>query len=136
MPDLPPYHFRLRDNGAVVFRVGYDSRNQRIEMEPIATVQIRNGEIRPQADRILTPVDREAIDAWLEARQARQAGREIDDAERCIEALNATAHWAQTRASTEQLEQITERMLLAIHDLRSVLVRRQADRLAGKPPRS
>lgn len=135
MPDLPPYHFRLRDNGAVVFRVGYDERNLRIEMEPIATVQIRNGDIRPQADRSLTPADREAIGSWLSARQERQAEREIDDAERSIEALNATAHWVQTRATPDQLDHVTDRLLLAIHDLRSVLVRKQADRLSARPSR-
>jgi hypothetical protein len=43
--------------------------------------------------------------------------------------MNLTAHWAQSRATDEQLEQVTDPLLLAMHDLRSVLVRRKADRL-------
>lgn len=133
MADLPPYYFRMRDNGAVVFRVGYDERNQRIQMEPIATVQIRNGEIRPQGERGLSPADRAAIGDWVAVRQAAQAVRGLDDAERCIEALNATAQWAQSRAGGDEVQQVTDRLLMAMHDLRSVLVRKEAERLVPKP---
>ena len=42
-----------------------------------------------------------------------------------------TAQWAQTRASDEQLEAVTDALLLAMHDLRSVLVRKQSERLGG-----
>ena len=43
--------------------------------------------------------------------------------------LNLTTHWAQSRATDEQLEEVTDALLLAMHDLRSVLVRKKADRL-------
>ena len=43
--------------------------------------------------------------------------------------MNLTAQWAQSRASDDQLEDITDALLLAMHDLRSVLVRKKADRL-------
>jgi hypothetical protein len=36
----------------------------------------------------------------------------------------------QTRASDDQLDLVTDALLLAMHDLRTVLVRRKADRLA------
>ena len=43
--------------------------------------------------------------------------------------LNITTQWAQTKASDDQLERVTDDLLLAMHDLRSVLVRRKSDRL-------
>jgi hypothetical protein len=53
----------------------------------------------------------------------------VDDILRAIDHLNLTAQWAQARASDEQLEEVTDSLLLAMHDLRSVLVRKKADRL-------
>jgi hypothetical protein len=35
----------------------------------------------------------------------------------------------QSRATGEQLDAVTDTLLLAMHDLRSVLVRKKADRL-------
>jgi hypothetical protein len=45
--DLPDYYFRVRENGAVVFRVDTENRQRRIDMEEIATVNINNGKIKP-----------------------------------------------------------------------------------------
>jgi hypothetical protein len=45
--------------------------------------------------------------------------------------LNLTTQWAQSRATREQLETVTDALLLAMHDLRGVLVRRKAERLMG-----
>jgi hypothetical protein len=103
---------------------------RRIEMEEIAFVNARNGNIKPHGETVLTEADRAAIADWLAARQAQLAAREVDDILRAIDHLNLTAHWAQTRASDEALEAVTDRLLLAMHDLRSVLVRRKAERLA------
>ena len=57
------------------------------------------------------------------------AERDLDDIHRAVDYLNLTTHWAQSRASDEDLEDVTDRLLLAMHDLRSVLVRKKADRL-------
>ena len=46
-----------------------------------------------------------------------------------MDTLNLTAHWAQSRATDAQLDQVTDALLLAMHDLRTVLVRKKADRL-------
>jgi hypothetical protein len=128
--DLPDYYFRIRENGAAVFRVDTENRQRRIELEEIAFVNARNGTIKPHGDAALTKADRAAIAEWLEARQAELAAREVDDILRAIDHMNLTTHWAQTRASDEALEAVTDRLLLAMHDLRSVLVRRKAERLA------
>ncbi|NHB75211.1 hypothetical protein [Rhodobacter calidifons] len=127
--DLPDYYFRVRENGAVVFRVGTENRQRRIEMVEIATVNVKNGNIKPHGEAELTAADRAAIGEWLAARQAQLAAREVDDILRTVDHLNLTTQWAQSRATDAQLEAVTDALLLAMHDLRSMLVRRKADRL-------
>ncbi|TDK41016.1 hypothetical protein [Antarcticimicrobium luteum] len=127
--DLPKYYFRVRENGAFVFRVDTENRDRRIEMVQIAAVNIRNGEIKPQGDKVLTDADLEQIKAWMAERAEILARRDIDDILRTVDHLNLTAHWAQTRASEAQLEAVTDALLLAMHDLRGVLVRKKAERL-------
>lgn len=130
--ELPDYYFRIRDNGATVFRVDTENRQRRIEMDPIATVIVDNGKVKPQGDRSLSPEDMAAIEDWLAARRALLAERDIDDILRTVDHLNRTAHWAQSRAGDDDLERVTDALLLAMHDLRSVLVRRKAERLAAE----
>jgi hypothetical protein len=126
---LPPHFFRIRDNGATVFRVTTENRLGRIEMEPIASINLRNGEVKPQGGRTLNEADHTAIDDWIAARRDTLARREADEIEATIDRLNLAAHWAQSRATDAELDALTDRLLLAMHDLRSVLVRRKADRL-------
>lgn len=128
--DLPEYFFRIRDNGALVFRVDTENRNRRIEMDPIAVVNIRNGEIKPQGDRVLSDQDVAHITKWMTDRVALLAQRDIDDIHRAIDHMNLTSQWAQSRATEDQLEEVTDALLLAMHDLRSVLVRKKADRIS------
>ena len=129
MTDLPSYYFRIRDNGATVFRVDTENRQRRIDMEQIATINIRNGDVKPQGDRALTPEDLAEIQAWIQARVALLAERDIDDILRAVDYMNLTTHWVQTKAGDDQLEQVTDSLLLAMHDLRTVLVRKKAERL-------
>ncbi|OJI95277.1 hypothetical protein LY10_03992 [Planktotalea frisia] len=126
---LPDYYFRVRENGALVFRVDTENRQRRIEMDQIAVVNIRNGEIKPQGDRVLNERDLEVIHEWMAERTALLAERDIDDIYRAVDYLNLTTQWAQAKATEEQLEAVTDDLLLAMHDLRSVLVRKKADRL-------
>lgn len=127
--DLPEFYFRIRDNGAAVFRVDTENRNRRIEMDEIATVNVKNGNIRPHGDRKLSDEELAAIRAWLEARVALLARRDIDDILRTVDHLNLTAQWAQSKAGDAELEEVTDALLLAMHDLRIVLVRRKSERL-------
>ena len=98
-------------------------------MDQIAVVNIRNGEIKPHGQRDLTPQDVDEIKHWMAARIALLAQRDLDDIHRAVDYLNTTTHWAQTKAGEDQLEQVTDALLLAMHDLRTVLVRKKADRL-------
>lgn len=62
----------------------------------------------------------------------RLAWRDIDDILRTADHLNLTTQWAQSKATPEQLEAVTDQLLLAMHDLRSVLVRKKSEILMGK----
>ena len=130
--DLPNYYFRVRENGAAVFRVSTENRQRRIELEEIAVVNVRNGNVKPHGDTDLTKADKTAIADWLAARQAQLAAREVDDILRTVDHLNLTTQWVQSRASDAQLDAVSDALLMAMHDLRSTLVRKKADRL-GRP---
>lgn len=127
--DLPDYYFRVRENGAVVFRVDAENRQRRIEMDQIAVVNIKNGDVKPHGDTKLTKEDKAEINAWMAERRALLDARTVDDILRTVDHLNLTSQWVQSKATPDQLEQITDTLLLAMHDLRSVLVRKKADRL-------
>ncbi|WP_377512509.1 hypothetical protein [Octadecabacter sp. R77987] len=130
--DLPDYYFRVRENGAAVFRVDTENRQRRIEMDQIAVINIKNGEVKPHGDRELSEADVARIQDWMAHRTALLAQRDIDDIHRAVDYLNITTQWVQSKASDEQLEDVTDALLLAMHDLRSVLVRKKADRLLDK----
>ena len=127
--DLPEYFFRIRDNGAVVFRIDSENRQRRIEMEEIAVVNVKNGNVKPHGDRKLTPEESKLIAAWITERQAILAARDIDDILRAVDHMNLTTQWVQSRASDADLERVTDHLLLSMHDLRTVLVRKKAERL-------
>ncbi|MDV7141934.1 hypothetical protein R3X27_04480 [Tropicimonas sp. TH_r6] len=130
MTDLPEFYFRVRENGAAVFRIDTENRQRRIDMEQIAVLNIRNGDVRPQGARVLNDHERAAIDAWMEERRALLARRDVDDILRAVDHMNITTQWVQSKATDKQLEEITDSLLLAMHDLRSTLVRKKADRLS------
>lgn len=134
--ELPDYYFRVRENGALVFRVDTENRQRRIEMDQIAVVNIKNGEIKPHGDRTLSDEDLDRIKAWMAERAETLAQRDIDDIFRAVDHMNLTTQWAQSRATEDQLERVTDDLLLAMHDLRTVLVRKKAERLVRKGDKS
>ncbi|HAR53781.1 MAG TPA: hypothetical protein DCS45_18170, partial [Roseovarius nubinhibens] len=105
--DLPEYYFRVRENGAFVYRIDTANRQRRIDMDQIAVVNIRNGQVKPHGDRELSDADMAAISDWIEERTEVLAWREIDDIHRAVDYLNLTTHWAQSKANDEQLEAVT-----------------------------
>ena len=95
--ELPDYYFRVRENGAIVFRVDTENRQRRIEMDQIAVINIRNGEIKPHGDRTLSENDLREIHQWMEKRSETLAYRDIDDIYRAVDHMNLTTQWAQSR---------------------------------------
>jgi len=132
MSELPEFYFRVRENGAAGYRVDTQNRQRRIEMTEIAVINVKNGRVKPHGSHELTPEETTVIDDWMAERAALLARRDLDDIHRTVDHLNLTAQWAQGRASDAELEDVTDRLLLAMHDLRSVLVRKKADRLAPR----
>lgn len=124
------HYFRHRDNGASVFRIAPENRLRRVELVEIAFVNVKNGNIRPHGGAELTQEDHAAIAAWLSERRAELAQRDREDALRLADALNATAHWVQSRATEAEAEAVTDRLLYAMQDLREALVRRRAEAIA------
>lgn len=127
--ELPDYYFRVRENGAIAFRVDTENRQRRIDMDQIAIINIRNGEYKPHGDRVLSPEDDAAIVEWMQNRMELLAHRDMDDIHRAVDYMNITTQWVQSKAEDDQLEDITDVLLLAMHDLRTVLVRKKADRM-------
>ena len=130
MTDLPELYFRVRENGAAVFRISTENRERRIEMEQIAVVNTNRSDFKALGDTTLNDAEETVIANWMKARQAVLAARSMEDIHRSIDLLNLTAQWAQAKASDDQLEQVTDDLLMALHDLRNVLVRKKADRLS------
>ncbi|MBW7922722.1 MAG: hypothetical protein H3C51_11555 [Rubellimicrobium sp.] len=126
--DLPQLYFRTRENGALVFRLDSANRERRLDLVPLASVNLNNGQIRPQGEREPTEAEREEIARWMEDRRAALATRTLDDIRRAVDHLNLVAGWAQARATDAELDAVTDPLLLAMHDLRTVLVRRRAER--------
>ncbi len=127
--ELPEYYFRVRENGAVVFRVDTENRQRRVDMEEIASVNVKNGTVKAHGERVLSETELAVIAEWVAQRQVVLAGRDVDDILRAVDHLNLTTQWVQSRATEAQLDDVTDALLLAMHDLRTVLVRKKAERL-------
>ena len=108
------------------------ARNGRLDMEQVATINLRSGEVRLGKDKTLSESEQTTVDAWIADRRESQPWRRLDRAMQVIEDINQTAHWAQTEASDKDLEGVSDALFLAMHDLRQVLVRRAADRMSEK----
>ncbi len=129
---LPDYYFRVREQGAAVYRVSIDNPERRLELKQIAVANARRGDWKPHGDTVLSEADEKAISDWLSERMTLLSERRLDDIHRAIDHLNLTAAWAQSQATDAELEDVTEALLLAMHDLRTVLIRRKADLLEAE----
>ena len=127
--ELPELYFRVKDNGALVFRVDPVNRQKRIDLDQIAVINSRNGEVKTTGNADISASEQQAMLNWLAKRQELTNQREMDDIHRTIDQINMTAHWAQAKATPQQLDEVTDRLLLSIFDLRQVLVRKKADRI-------
>ena len=123
MNDGRAYYFRLRPGGAMMLRIAYDPRLRRSDMHRVAGINRASGAVDVTIGHDLTDEERGLIDGWL----AKGNGLEGASA-KAIEEIGHIAHWAQFRASPSDLATATEELLLAMQDLREVLVRKAAQR--------
>lgn len=124
----PELFFRKRGPGAAVFRVDSTPRSGQVDLIQIAAVNLKSGKINPSGGHDLTEQDRSTISAWAKDQALRDSAPKTP-ATKAIDAMNLAAHWVQSKASDTELDTATTDLLLAIHDLRSVLVRKSAERL-------
>ncbi len=127
--ELPRFHYRVRPHGVQVFRVT-QGRTRRTELEPVALVLPDRAEMRPRKDAQLSDAEKSEIEAWMQDRIALEAARQLDDVLRLVDQLGKTTHWAQTRAGASELDAVTDPLMLAMHDLRAILVRKRSERLS------
>ena len=83
--ELPELFYRIKDNGAAVFRVVPESRQKWINLEQIATVNTRNSEVKVQNKAEVTDAEMTAMKVWIRERQSVLAIREIDTIHRTID---------------------------------------------------
>ena len=121
-------YFRVKENGAAVFRVDIENQHGRLDVSQIAVVNISKGEFRGQGDTPPTPEEEAQIEEWILERQSVLKTRQTDDIHRAIDHLNLTTQWVQSKATDEEIDTFSEKLLMAMHDLRTVLVRKMAER--------
>jgi hypothetical protein len=119
------YYFRPRPGGAALLKITYDARLKRSRLHRIAGVEA-SGEVRVVEGYTLS-AEEDALIAQYLTQGNGLTGRGAD----ALRELGAIAHWAQFRATPEELAEATELLLLAMQDLREVLVRKAAQRSAG-----
>lgn len=129
MAEINKLFFRVRENGAAVYRVDSENRQRRLDMQQIAIANIRNGEVKPHGDQVPTAAERNTIEGWIVERRKLLEERRVDDLKRTTDHLNLSAQWVQTKATDAQIDQFADELLMAMHDLRSAIVRRKADAL-------
>ena len=125
-------YFRIKDNGATVFRINDETRQRRLDLQPVAEANVRNGDIKLRKDVTLSDAELSEIKAWLDARSTELQGREIEQARLTIEQLNTTANWISSKPDEALADAISEDLLMAMHDLRTAIVRFKSKMLDRK----
>ena len=116
-------YFRIKDNGATVFRPVEDASRGRLDLAPVADANVRNGTIKARRDANLSGDERAEIDAWIVNRRAALDAAEAETPLRAIEAMNAAAQWYSSKPDQRAADEAREDILMAIHDLRAAIVR-------------
>lgn len=126
MFDRPTLYFRRKDNGAAVYRIA-TGEHARLDLQQIAVLK-QNGEVKPSGKQTPTEAELSEIAEWHDARKSEQKTRDAARVDRLIGDMNAVAQWVQANANDKQIAQSAQPILMAMHDLRTTLVRRMAGR--------
>ncbi|MXU65695.1 hypothetical protein [Oceanomicrobium pacificus] len=127
LQDPPFLYFRTRENGALVYRVEDDARLRRLDFVHVANANIRNGDIKIHGDADLSDAERAEIEAWIATRRDQVAADQSEDARRLSDEIHRTTQWLQSRAGPEDVRALAEPLLLAMQDMRMVLVRKLSE---------
>jgi hypothetical protein len=124
MLDKPKLYFRRKDNGAGVYRVDAQNSN-RMDLQHIAVVK-QNGDIKVQNKQELSQDELAEINAWFTARKAEQGARDSARLDMLVGEMNHAAQWLQSDATGDEIMQTAQPLLMAMHDLRTTLVKQMA----------
>ena len=117
------YFFRPRPGGAMLLRIDYDARLRRSSMTRVCGIDLATGAVLPSDAPNLTAEEQALVAEWLDAGN-RLTGRGAQ----AVTQIGHIAHWAQFLAKPGELDAATNEILLALQDLREVLVRKAAQR--------
>ncbi len=125
MFDHPTLYFRRKGNGATVYRIA-TGKHSRLDMQKIAILK-QNGVVKPSGKPPPTKAELIEITTWHDTRQADQETRDAARVDQLVGDINAVTQWLQVDANDKQITQNAQPILMAIHDLRTTLVRRLSD---------
>lgn len=120
-------YFRLRPGGATVFRVTEMAKDRRMDLVQIANLNLKNASIKPSKNEALSEDETQRIQKWLNDRLVADAQSNREQIGELIDRLGLAAHWIKADAGDEDIAAIERQLLLAMHDLRQVLVRRKSN---------
>ena len=116
-------YYRHRKLGGQVFRVEVANRQRRIELNQIASIT-NSGQIVPHKRRPATEAELEEIGLWWADWQARRDGGTLNRTESFMADLNQFTNWIAKEAPDEEVDALSDDLLMALLDLRQTVVRR------------
>ena len=119
-------YYRHRKNGVAVFRMEVSNRQRRIELNQIATIS-GAGEIKPHKRRPATEDEQAEIAEWWAAWKARSDAGELSETEAFLVELNRFTDWIQRHAPDAEINLHSDPLLMALLDMRQVVVRRLSE---------
>ena len=125
-------YYRLREKGALVFRMEVANRQRRIELNRIATISA-DGEVTPHRQRPASDQEMAQAAAWWRDWCARRDEGRLAETERFMAQLNGFTDWMAREAADGEVAELSDPLLMALLDLRQVVVRRLSDVEADRP---
>lgn len=125
-------YYRLRRKGALVFRMEVVNRQRRIELNQIAAISA-NGEVTPHKRRPATEAELAQAATWWRDWCARRDEGGLAETERFMAELNAFTDWMAREAPDAEVAAMSDPLLMALLDLRQVVVRRLSEVESDRP---
>jgi len=124
--DASQLYFRVKDNGATVFRIVEDGEKRRVQLEPLANVNLRKDEVKPQGSADMSAAERDQITSWMGTRRAFEAVKKRAEIDELCDRLGYAVAWVKSAATDAEIDQLADPLLWGMHDLRAALVRRKS----------
>ena len=125
-------YYRLRRQGALVFRMEVANRQRRIELNQVAAISA-SGEVTPHRRRPASDAEMAEAAAWWRDWCARRDAGRLTETERFMAELNGFTDWMAREAPDDEVAGLSDPLLLALLDLRQVVVRRLSEVEADRP---